>query len=70
MVRYSSKSQKDDPICFKLAAVVLPEMQSSKSRAMYGVDVMLDYQFQPKLLEVCDRTFSFYAYSLASPVAI
>ncbi|GFY80492.1 tubulin-tyrosine ligase [Actinidia rufa] len=37
---------------FESAAVVHPEMQSSKSRAMYGVDVMLDCQFQPKLLEV------------------
>lgn len=38
---------------FEAAAVVHPEMRSPKSRAMYGVDVMLDSSFQPKLLEVC-----------------
>ncbi|KAH9652702.1 tubulin--tyrosine ligase-like protein 12 [Citrus sinensis] len=37
---------------FKAAAVAHPEMHSSKSRAMYGVDIMLDSSFQPKLLEV------------------
>ncbi|XAR51089.1 hypothetical protein NMG60_11005624 [Bertholletia excelsa] len=37
---------------FESAAVVHPEMHSPKSRAMYGVDVMLDYNFQPKLLEL------------------
>ncbi|CAK9138508.1 unnamed protein product [Ilex paraguariensis] len=37
---------------FKSAATVHPEMHSSTSRAMYGVDVMLDCHFQPKLLEV------------------
>ncbi|KAI8565339.1 hypothetical protein RHMOL_Rhmol03G0251300 [Rhododendron molle] len=37
---------------FESAAVVHPEMQSPKSRAIYGVDVMLDCHFQPKLLEV------------------
>lgn len=37
---------------FESAAVVHPEMHSPTSRAMYGVDVMLDCQFQPKLLEV------------------
>ncbi|KAH7854880.1 hypothetical protein Vadar_018707 [Vaccinium darrowii] len=37
---------------FESAAVVHPEMQSPKSRAIYGVDVMLDSHFQPKLLEV------------------
>lgn len=42
---------------FESAAVVHPEMQSPKSRAIYGVDVMLDSHFQPKLLEVCDSTF-------------
>ncbi|KAL6965791.1 hypothetical protein U1Q18_036852 [Sarracenia purpurea var. burkii] len=49
---------------FESAAVVHPEMQSSKSRAMYGVDVMLDCHFQPKLLEVtycpdCTRACKF-----------
>ncbi|XP_058206510.1 uncharacterized protein LOC131320010 [Rhododendron vialii] len=37
---------------FESAGVVHPEMQSPKSRAIYGVDVMLDCHFQPKLLEV------------------
>lgn len=37
---------------FESAASVHPEMHHSKSRAMYGVDVMLDSNFQPKLLEV------------------
>lgn len=37
---------------FEAAAAVHPEMHHSKSRSMYGVDVMLDSHFQPKLLEV------------------
>uniref|UniRef100_A0A2N9H5T5 Tubulin--tyrosine ligase-like protein 12 SET-like domain-containing protein n=1 Tax=Fagus sylvatica TaxID=28930 RepID=A0A2N9H5T5_FAGSY len=37
---------------FEGAAVVHPEMHSPRSRAIYGVDVMLDSSFQPKLLEV------------------
>ncbi|XP_059283863.1 uncharacterized protein LOC132037376 isoform X1 [Lycium ferocissimum] len=37
---------------FEAAAAVHPEMHHSKSRAMYGVDVMLDCHFQPKLLEI------------------
>ncbi|CAI9100721.1 OLC1v1037881C1 [Oldenlandia corymbosa var. corymbosa] len=37
---------------FEAAAIVHPEMHSQTSRAMYGVDVMLDSNFQPKLLEV------------------
>lgn len=39
---------------FEAAAVAHPEMHSSRSRAMYGVDIMLDSSFQPKLLEVCN----------------
>lgn len=39
-------------LVFESAAVGHPEMQSPTSRAMYGVDVMLDCSFQPKLLEV------------------
>jgi len=38
---------------FEAAAVAHPEMHNPTSRAMYGVDVMLDGSFQPKLLEVC-----------------
>ncbi|KAH6779152.1 tubulin-tyrosine ligase [Perilla frutescens var. hirtella] len=37
---------------FEAAAAVHPEMHSPTSRAMYGVDVMLDSHYQPKLLEV------------------
>jgi len=37
---------------FEAAAHAHPEMQSPKSRAMYGVDVMLDSSFEPKILEV------------------
>ncbi|XP_020582182.1 tubulin--tyrosine ligase-like protein 12 isoform X2 [Phalaenopsis equestris] len=37
---------------FDSAATVHPEMHSSFSRAMYGVDVMLDCGFMPKILEV------------------
>ncbi|KAG7988599.1 hypothetical protein I3843_03G195500 [Carya illinoinensis] len=37
---------------FEAAAAVHPEMHSPRSRAIYGVDVMLDSSFQPKLLEV------------------
>lgn len=49
---------------FESAASVHPEMHQPKSRAMYGVDVMLDCHFQPKLLEVtycpdCTRACKF-----------
>ncbi|KAD5317424.1 hypothetical protein R6Q59_032764 [Mikania micrantha] len=37
---------------FESAALVHPEMHSPTARAMYGVDVMLDGSFKPKLLEV------------------
>ena len=37
---------------FQGAASVHPEMKSPISRAIYGVDLMLDASFQPKLLEV------------------
>lgn len=37
---------------FEAAVAVHPEMHSPKSRAIYGVDVMLDASFCPKLLEV------------------
>ncbi|CAN6296299.1 unnamed protein product [Urochloa humidicola] len=37
---------------FESAAAVHPEMQNPFSRAIYGVDVMLDSRFKPKILEV------------------
>lgn len=37
---------------FESAAMVHPEMHSATSRAMYGIDVMLDCSYQPILLEV------------------
>ncbi|KAL6575373.1 hypothetical protein OROMI_012658 [Orobanche minor] len=37
---------------FESAAMVHPEMHSGTSRAMYGIDVMLDCSYQPILLEV------------------
>jgi hypothetical protein len=37
---------------FEGAARVHPEMHDPHARAMYGVDVMLDQEMQPKLLEV------------------
>lgn len=37
---------------FEAAVTVHPETHNSKSRAIYGVDVMLDASFCPKLLEV------------------
>lgn len=42
---------------FDSATAVHPEMHSPRSRAIYGVDVMLDRCFQPKLLEVCTLKF-------------
>ncbi|PWZ07339.1 Tubulin--tyrosine ligase-like protein 12 [Zea mays] len=37
---------------FEAAAAVHPEMQNPFSRAIYGVDIMLDNRFKPKVLEV------------------
>lgn len=48
-----SRVKKTIRSVFEAAAKVHPEMHSPMSRAMYGVDVMLDTNFQPKLLEVC-----------------
>ncbi|KAL0338888.1 UNVERIFIED_CONTAM: Tubulin--tyrosine ligase-like protein 12 [Sesamum angustifolium] len=49
---------------FEAAAAVHPEMHSPMSRAMYGVDVMLDCHYQPKLLEItycpdCTRAYKY-----------
>lgn len=56
---------------FESATLVHPEMHSPTSRAMYGVDVMLDCSFQPKLLEVtycpdCTRACKYDSKSLLS----
>ncbi|XP_057857600.2 uncharacterized protein LOC131066778 isoform X2 [Cryptomeria japonica] len=37
---------------FESASTLHPEMHCTTARAMYGVDVMIDSEFQPKLLEV------------------
>eukprot|EP00850_Spirogloea_muscicola_P018426 SM000168S02625 [mRNA] locus=s168:228587:233551:+ [translate_table: standard] len=55
---------------FEAARCIHPEMQSEYSRAMYGCDIMLDNQFQPKLLEVtycpdCTRATKYDMQSLA-----
>ena len=42
---------------FESAAAVHPEMQNPFSRAIYGVDVMLDSRFKPKILEVRLKSF-------------
>ncbi|GAB4838042.1 hypothetical protein Ancab_027570 [Ancistrocladus abbreviatus] len=54
---------------FEAAAAVHQEMHSPKSRAMYGLDVMLDSSFRPKLLEVtycpdCTRACTYDTISL------
>lgn len=46
---------------FEAAATMHPEMHSSTSRAMYGVDVMLDCNYQPKLLEV-GKALTFFSF--------
>eukprot|EP00850_Spirogloea_muscicola_P021625 SM000256S08679 [mRNA] locus=s256:71999:76864:+ [translate_table: standard] len=55
---------------FEAARCIHPEMQSEYSRAIYGCDIMLDNQFQPKLLEVtycpdCTRATKYDMQSLA-----
>ncbi|KAK1280292.1 hypothetical protein QJS04_geneDACA004914 [Acorus gramineus] len=45
---------------FYSAAAVHPEMHSSKSRAIYGVDVMLDCFYKPKILEVSVQVLAFW----------
>jgi hypothetical protein len=52
---------------FEAAAVAHPEMHSPTSRAMYGVDVMLDSSFQPKLLEVGNRNNDSHLILLSTP---
>jgi len=42
---------------FESTAAVHPEMQNPFSRAIYGVDVMLDSRFKPKILEVRLKSF-------------
>ncbi|KAK3150649.1 hypothetical protein QOZ80_3AG0235910 [Eleusine coracana subsp. coracana] len=54
---------------FESASAVHPEMQNPFSRAIYGVDVMLDSRFKPKILEVtycpdCTRACTYDTQSL------
>lgn len=42
---------------FEAPGLVHPEMHSPTARAMYGVDLMLDANFEPKLLEVNNSPF-------------
>lgn len=53
---------------FEAAVGVHPQMHSPKSRAIYGVDVMLDSSFHPKLLEVtyCPDCTRACTYDMAS----
>ncbi|KAK9705578.1 hypothetical protein RND81_07G067700 [Saponaria officinalis] len=56
---------------FEAAIAVHPEMHSPKSRAIYGIDVMLDASLYPKLLEVtycpdCTRACQYDSASLFS----
>lgn len=54
---------------FEAAAAVHPGMHNPMSRAMYGVDVMLDSSFQPKLLEVCRcQCFRHCAVRIRTPI--
>lgn len=56
---------------FEAAAAVHPKMHSPMSRAIYGIDVMLDGSFQPKLLEVCElHPFIFLHGAFLVPVLI
>ncbi|KAG0497473.1 hypothetical protein HPP92_002164 [Vanilla planifolia] len=55
---------------FDSAATMHPEMHSPFSRAMYGVDVMLDHSFMPKILEVtycpdCNRACKYDSKAVA-----
>ncbi|EEF46277.1 protein binding protein, putative [Ricinus communis] len=57
---------------FEAATLVHPEMHNPNSRAMYGVDVMLDSSFHPKLLEItycpdCTRACKYDTESVFGP---
>lgn len=54
---------------FEAAVAVHPEMHNPKSRAIYGIDVMLDASFSPKLLEVCRvRVAHYFVFSSTNVV--
>ena len=37
---------------FLAADILHPQIRNTNSRAVYGIDLMIDDQFQPKLLEI------------------
>lgn len=50
---------------FSIAAAAFPHMQNEKSRAIYGLDVMMDENKQPYILECnfcpdCERAVSYF----------
>eukprot|EP00271_Cylindrocystis_brebissonii_P001248 TRINITY_DN11574_c0_g1_i2.p1 TRINITY_DN11574_c0_g1~~TRINITY_DN11574_c0_g1_i2.p1 ORF type:complete len:348 (+),score=61.60 TRINITY_DN11574_c0_g1_i2:84-1127(+) len=57
---------------FSAAAALHPEMRSKRARAIYGVDVMLTEDMQPKLLEVtyspdCTRAYTYDMEAVSGP---
>ena len=49
-------------LIFEGAIALHPEMHSTTARAIYGVDVLLTSDFEPKLLEVETAIFRVYTY--------
>ena len=49
-------------LIFEGAIALHPEMHSATARAIYGVDVLLTSDFEPKLLEVETAIFRVYTH--------